>query len=239
MRSLISAFCRDAQSSPLLLSLHAAHAQTAADAPVACVALIESAARQNWSKAARRVIANPATSESRPSRRDDYARAVRSPAAARSTRRWPRSPTSSPRIRIAPGPSAPVAKSFAGSGKIRRRLSRRSTKRSSSIPTMPMAMKAAATPSTMPRKYDRAIEDYNEALRLKPDFAQAYSDRGAAWYFKGEYQKAIADYDQAIQLEPDNARAYTNRGARLSQDRPHRPGAGRRHRGDPDRPDRA
>jgi len=48
---------------------------------------------------------------------------------------------------------------------------------------------------------------------LKPDFAQAFSDRGAAWYFKGEYQKAIADYDQAIRLEPDNARAYTNRGS--------------------------
>jgi tetratricopeptide (TPR) repeat protein len=63
------------------------------------------------------------------------------------------------------------------------------------------------------KKYDRAIEDYNEALRLKPDFAQAFSDRGAAWYFKGEYQKAIDDYDQAIHFDPDNARTYTNRGA--------------------------
>ena len=37
-------------------------------------------------------------------------------------------------------------------------------------------------------KYDRAIEDYNEALRLKPHFALAYADRGAAWYFKGEFR---------------------------------------------------
>ena len=50
-------------------------------------------------------------------------------------------------------------------------------------------------------------------MRLKPDFAQAFSDRGAAWYFKGEYQKAIADYDEAIRLEPDRARTYTNRGS--------------------------
>src|SRR5258708_5184201 len=64
-----------------------------------------------------------------------------------------------------------------------------------------------------PGKYDRAIEDYNEALRLKPDFAEAFSDRGAAWYFKGEYQKAIADYDEAIRLEPNRAQTYSNRGS--------------------------
>ena len=67
------------------------------------------------------------------------------------------------------------------------------------------------------RKYDRAIEDYNEALRLKPDMAQAFSDRGAAWYFKGEYQKAVTDYDEAIRLDPDHAQTYTNRGAALKK----------------------
>jgi tetratricopeptide (TPR) repeat protein len=72
------------------------------------------------------------------------------------------------------------------------------------------------------KKYDRAIEDYNEALRLKPDFAQAFSDRGAALYFKGEYQKAIADYDEAIRLEPENARACA-RVAGLRRGRASRP----------------
>ena len=74
-------------------------------------------------------------------------------------------------------------------------------------------MRPAATIFNNAGKYDRAIEDYNEALRLKPDFAQAFSDRGAAWYFKGEYSKAIADYDEAIRIDPNNARTYTNRGA--------------------------
>ena len=45
--------------------------------------------------------------------------------------------------------------------------------------------------------------------------AQAFSDRGAAWYFKGEFQKAVADYDEAIRLDPDHAQTYTNRGAAL------------------------
>ena len=77
----------------------------------------------------------------------------------------------------------------------------------------------------MPRKYDRAIEDYNEALRLKPDFAQAFSDRGAAWYFKGEYQKAIADYDAGDPAR-SGPRADLHQPRRgLSQARPQRPGA--------------
>jgi tetratricopeptide (TPR) repeat protein len=77
---------------------------------------------------------------------------------------------------------------------------------------MPPVTQTAPTLSTTP-KSTTAIEDYNEALRLKPDFVQAFSDRGAAWYFKGEYQKAIADYDEALRLEPNRARTYSNRSA--------------------------
>ena len=54
---------------------------------------------------------------------------------------------------------------------------------------------------------------YGEALRLKPDDAQTYMDRGVAYYFKKDYQAAIDDYDQAIKLDPKKSRAYTNRGA--------------------------
>ncbi len=61
--------------------------------------------------------------------------------------------------------------------------------------------------------YDRAIADYDKAIQLKPDYAEAYSSRGAAYYYKGDYDRAIANYDQAIQLKPDYAEAYSNRGA--------------------------
>ena len=76
---------------------------------------------------------------------------------------------------------------------------------------MPMAYANRGNAFNNAKKYDRAIEDYNEALRLKPDFAQAFSDRGAAWYFKGEYQKAIADYDEAHPSRAARARTYSNR----------------------------
>jgi len=60
---------------------------------------------------------------------------------------------------------------------------------------------------------DRAIEDCSQAIRLKPDFAQAFNNRGAAYTFKDQYDRAIEDYEQAIRLDPDDADAFNNRGA--------------------------
>jgi len=59
----------------------------------------------------------------------------------------------------------------------------------------------------------QAIQDYDEAIRLKPDDAVAYNDRGIIYGTLGQYQRAIKDYNEAIRLKPDNAAAYNNRGA--------------------------
>jgi tetratricopeptide (TPR) repeat protein len=58
----------------------------------------------------------------------------------------------------------------------------------------------------------RKIEDYDNALRLNPNIADAYNNRGVAKKHLGRFGEAIADYDQAIQLKPDFAVAYFNRG---------------------------
>jgi tetratricopeptide (TPR) repeat protein len=60
--------------------------------------------------------------------------------------------------------------------------------------------------------YNRAIADYDQAIRVDPNYALAYNDRGLAYYQKGDYDRAIADYDQAIRLNPNYAVAYNNRG---------------------------
>ncbi len=52
----------------------------------------------------------------------------------------------------------------------------------------------------------------DEAIRLKPDFAEAYNIRGNAKAVLNRNEDAIADYDEAIQLESDYANAYYNRG---------------------------
>jgi tetratricopeptide (TPR) repeat protein len=59
---------------------------------------------------------------------------------------------------------------------------------------------------------DRAIEDYDQAIRLDPNYAIAFYNRGLAYKGKGQPDRAIADYDQAIQLDPDYAAAFSNRG---------------------------
>ena len=60
--------------------------------------------------------------------------------------------------------------------------------------------------------YQYKIDNYTTAIRLEPDNADAYGNRGVAYENLGEYNTAIADYTTAIRLDPDNADAYNNRG---------------------------
>jgi tetratricopeptide (TPR) repeat protein len=57
------------------------------------------------------------------------------------------------------------------------------------------------------------VRFYSEAIRLQPDFAYAFNNRGAARLAKGDSAGALEDYDEAIRLKPDYAYAYNNRGA--------------------------
>jgi tetratricopeptide (TPR) repeat protein len=56
---------------------------------------------------------------------------------------------------------------------------------------------------------------FTEPIRLDPNFAEAYNNRGVACYAKGKYDRAVADYNQAIALNPHYVLAYYNRGPML------------------------
>ena len=59
---------------------------------------------------------------------------------------------------------------------------------------------------------EKSVCAYDLVLRLKPDSAEAYNNRGAAKKDLGQYQEAIADFDKTIRLNPNLAEPYTNRG---------------------------
>src|SRR5262249_34813334 len=61
-------------------------------------------------------------------------------------------------------------------------------------------------------EYDKALKDYDEAIRLDPRNARGFIGRGNVWWFKKEYDKALKDYDEAIRLDPRNARGFIGRG---------------------------
>src|ERR1035437_5725205 len=60
-------------------------------------------------------------------------------------------------------------------------------------------------------QYDRAIQDYNQAIKFNPKYADALFNRGNTYQVKGQYDRAIQNYDQAIKLNPNHAGAYYNR----------------------------
>ena len=55
------------------------------------------------------------------------------------------------------------------------------------------------------QEYDKAINDYNAALKLNPRYAPAYASRARAWVPKHYREREFADCDAAIKLEPANA----------------------------------
>lgn len=65
--------------------------------------------------------------------------------------------------------------------------------------------------------YLRALENFDEAIRLKPKDTRYYFSRGNTYFGMNQYLQAIEDYNQAISLDPNFADAYNNRGAAFNE----------------------
>ena len=61
-------------------------------------------------------------------------------------------------------------------------------------------------------KLDEAIRQFQEAIRLKPDCADAHSNLGLAFARKGQFDEAIRQFQEALRLKPDYADAHNNLG---------------------------
>lgn len=67
------------------------------------------------------------------------------------------------------------------------------------------------------RNLDGATENFQKALKIRPDYAEAHSSLGIALQGQGRFDEAIASYDKALQIKPDFAEAHNNRGAALKE----------------------
>ncbi|MBD2533325.1 tetratricopeptide repeat protein [Nostoc flagelliforme FACHB-838] len=62
------------------------------------------------------------------------------------------------------------------------------------------------------KEYEAAIASYEQALKLKPDYHQAWYNRGIALDDLGRFEEAIASYNQALKFKPDYHEVLNNRG---------------------------
>src|SRR5688572_12956808 len=68
---------------------------------------------------------------------------------------------------------------------------------------------------TAKNDHDRAIADYDAAIRINPKFVDAFFNRGNAWGTKGDPDRAIADYDAVLRLAPKDPATHIARAVEL------------------------
>jgi tetratricopeptide (TPR) repeat protein/S1-C subfamily serine protease len=62
------------------------------------------------------------------------------------------------------------------------------------------------------QKYELALDDYNQAIELNPNHANAYNNRGNLYQDLQKYELALDDFNKAIEINPNFAILYYNRG---------------------------
>jgi tetratricopeptide (TPR) repeat protein len=62
------------------------------------------------------------------------------------------------------------------------------------------------------KHYEDALNAYNRAVEIRPDYAEAWKGQGDTFLGLQRYEEALNAYDRAIQLRPDDLEAWTSRG---------------------------
>ncbi len=65
------------------------------------------------------------------------------------------------------------------------------------------------------RRYDEAIEFYDKAISIKPDYVKAIFNKAVALQMLNRLEEAVQAYDQALAINPNDAEAWSNKGIAL------------------------
>jgi len=60
------------------------------------------------------------------------------------------------------------------------------------------------------KKYNQAITSFNQAIKLNPNFSEAFNNLGSTLKFLNKYDEAILNYKRSISLNKNNAEACYN-----------------------------
>jgi tetratricopeptide (TPR) repeat protein len=69
----------------------------------------------------------------------------------------------------------------------------------------------------MQDRHEEALSCFDEAIRLNPDFAEAWYDKGATLGKLGQHGEALSCFDEAIRLNRDYAQAWHHKGTPLDE----------------------
>jgi tetratricopeptide (TPR) repeat protein len=61
-------------------------------------------------------------------------------------------------------------------------------------------------------EYQRAVQNYDQAIDINPESAAAYFNRGESYYFLQQYLEAVQSQNKAIEIDPQYVDAYISRG---------------------------
>jgi tetratricopeptide (TPR) repeat protein len=61
------------------------------------------------------------------------------------------------------------------------------------------------------RDYDRAVQDFDQSIKLNPAYIKPINNRGVAYLRSGEVDLAIKAFDEAITLNPNYGEVFANR----------------------------
>ena len=69
----------------------------------------------------------------------------------------------------------------------------------------------------IPGRMPDALSEYQRALRIYPNYADAHNNLGAIFLESGRATEAVAEYQAAVRLDPDYPDAHSNLGSALSR----------------------
>ena len=64
----------------------------------------------------------------------------------------------------------------------------------------------------MINRYEEALPDFEQVVKLAPEYKKGYLNRGTTKKHLTDYEGALADYAQVLQIDSNYADAYYNRG---------------------------